>query len=57
MKDKKRWEVSLYLQPSVYRKIKRLAITSDCTVTSIVAEALLEWLKWIRLAEIEEVRI
>jgi hypothetical protein len=54
MGEKKRWEVSLYLRPSIYRKIKREAIADDCTITSLVAEALLEWLKWIRKAELFE---
>ena len=54
MAEKKRWEVSLYLRPSIYRKIKRLAVKNDTTITSIVAQAIWEWLKWIRKAEIEE---
>jgi hypothetical protein len=54
MKDKNRREVSLCLRPSIYRKIRREAIALDCTVTSLVAEALSEWLKWIRKAELFE---
>ena len=54
MKDKKRWEVSLYLRPSIYRRIKREAIALDCTITSLVAEALSAYLKWLKKAELQE---
>ena len=54
MAEKKRWEVCVYLHPSIYRKNKRLAVQNDTTITSVVAQVLWEWIKWIRKAELIE---
>ena len=46
--------VTLHLDPRVWRVMKKMAGKEDCTVSSVVNEALMSWVKWIYQVQVEE---
>lgn len=50
----KRWRVGLWLTQPIHQRLKHLAVSNNTSMAEIVAQAILEWLKWIKKAEIQE---
>ncbi len=47
---------SYYLDPRVYRRLKVMAFTEGCTITSLLNEALTTWVKWLAKAARDEAK-
>ena len=43
--------VTLHLNPSVWKAVRIMAVKEECYITDMVNEALATWLKWIKKAE------
>jgi len=46
--------VTLHLDECVWRRIRTEAVRENTTIQSIVSEALMSYIKWIRKAELED---
>lgn len=51
-----KYRTMLRLDPRVYRRLKRMAKTESCTVTSLINEALTAWVMWLAKAERDETK-
>jgi hypothetical protein len=51
-----RGSTTFYIDPKIYKRIKLMAVREECTISSLINEALITWVKWLAKAAKDEAK-